>query len=372
MREDGPQEVQPETAAELVPHWRRAGAGSRWGWLLPLLAVGAGVCLYLARGLWTTFALAIVLAYLVSPLVELAHRRWHVARGVAILGSYALLALVVGGTLALVLPDIARELERLALTLPMWQGAAQTVVNHLRAGVTRLPLPTALRTAADNALRTGDREAQAAVAAALRGLQRLVGVFFALLLAPVLSYYLLADLDRIRSGFARLLPQGARAPVARLLHDLDAVLAGWIRGELVVAAVVAGMATAALVLLRVHFAFILGLMAGVGELIPYFGPFLGAVPAVAMATAGGWRLVLETAGAFLVIQELEGTLLAPRVVGGAVGLHPLVIIAALLLGEDLFGLAGVILAVPATAILRVIVRHAFAALTEARPPRRLT
>lgn len=372
MREDGPQEIHPETAAELAPRWRHAGVGARWLWLLPLVALGAGALLYIARGLWTTFALAIVLAYLVSPLVELAHRRWHVARGVAILGSYAILGVIVGGTLALVLPDIARELQRLALVLPVWQGAAQTVVNHLRAGFSRLPLPLALRSAADNALRTGDRQAQAAVAGALHGLQRLVGIFFALLLAPVLTYYLLVDLDRIRSGFARLLPQGARTPVARLLHDLDAVLAGWIRGELVVAAVVAGLATTALLLLRVHFAFILGLMAGVGELIPYFGPFLGAIPALAMATAGGWRLVLETAGAFLVIQELEGTFLAPRVVGGAVGLHPLVIIAALLLGEDLFGVVGVLLAVPAAAILRVIIRHAFAALTQARPPRRLT
>ena len=279
---------------------------------------------------------------------------------------------LVGGTAVVVVPDLARELQRLSRVLPVWQGAAQGVVDHLRAGFGALPLPAALRRALDQALQTGDREAQLAVAGALQALQQLVRLFFALLLAPVLAYYLLVDLDRIRTGFARLLPQGARAPVSRLLHDLDAVLAGWIRGELVVAAVVAGLATTALLLLRVHFAFILGLLAGVGELIPYFGPFLGAIPALAMATSGGWRLVLETGGAFFIIQELEGTLLAPRVVGGAVGLHPLVIIGALLLGEHLFGIVGVLLAVPTAAILRVIVRHAFAALTETRPPRRLT
>lgn len=375
MRDDGTQDVREEAAGELAPAWPRAVAARRrsyWVWLLPLLAVGAVAALWLARGLWTVSALSVVLAYLVSPVVELAHRRWHVRRGLAILGSYVLLALVVGGAAALVLPDLARELQRLGQSLPAWQAAAEGAVNHLRAGYRNLPLPAPLRSAADAAVQAGDRGVQSAVAQALRGVQRLAGLVFALLLAPVLTYYLLVDLDRIRAGFARLLPQQARAPVGRLLHDLDAVLAGWIRGELMVAAAVAGLATVALLLLGVHFAFLLGIIAGMAELIPYFGPYMGAVPAIAMASAGGLRLVLLTAAAFLVIQELEGTLLAPRVVGGAVGLHPLVVIGALLLGEHLFGIPGLLLAVPSAAILRVLVRHAFAALTESRSPRSLT
>lgn len=373
MREDGLRDSPPGAATELASDLGRAASlRARWLWLIALLVLAATAFLYIARGLWTAFALAIVLAYLVSPLVEVAHRRWHVPRGLAILGSYVALGLVLGGAAAIAIPDIAQELQHLAQVLPLWQRVAQAAVAHLRAGFSALPLPRALRIALDDALRTGDRQAQATVASALAALQRLLGLAVAMLLAPVLTYYLLVDIDHIRRGFMRLLPQSARAAVGRLLHDLDGVLAGWIRGELVVAAVVAALATVALLLLGVHFAFLLGTLAGMGELIPYFGPFLGAIPALALATTGGWRLVIETGAAFFIIQELEGTLLAPRVVGGAVGLHPLVIIAALVLGEDLFGIVGVLLAVPGAAILRVLVRHAFAALTEGRPPRRLT
>ncbi len=343
-----------------------------WAALLALLILALAAALWAARSLLLPFGLGGVLAYMVAPLVDWGEHRLDLPRGVAILLSFLLLGGVIAALGWLIVPDLARELQRLSTTLPIYGQVATQAVNHLRTGYGNLPLPQALRTGADRALTRAENGAESAVTQTLAGVRGLVGLAFSLLLAPVLAFYLLLDLPHLRLEWARLLPEGARQRVLLLGRDLDAVLAGWIRGELVVAAAVATLSTLALVLLGVRFAFILGLVAGVGELIPYFGPFLGAVPAVLVAATGGPRLVLETAAAFLVIQQLEGAFLAPRVVGRAVGLSPLVTIAVLLLGDHWAGIGGVILSVPVAAMLRVLAQHAMAALTSLRPPRRLT
>ncbi len=118
------------------------------------------------------------------------------------------------------------------------------------------------------------------------------------------------------------------------------------------------MTTAAMALLGVEFALMLGIFAGLAEIIPYFGPIIGAVPAVGLAILKSKWLAVKVAIAFLVIHQLEGNIISPKILGDKVGLHPLVVIFSLLAGGELYGLPGMLLAVPAAAILRVIVRFA--------------
>ncbi len=374
---DGPDSAD-EAALELAPRLPRAAMGRPAGfpWTQVLTALGlvlaAGAVAWLAGGALTPFVLAALLVYLVAPVVEWLHRHTRMPRTVCILVAYAGLGMLVGAFIVFVLPDLVSELQRLGQVLPAYTASAQAAIARMRAGYGRLPLPADLRGAIDDALNNLDSGLMAAVRETLGGAVGLVGLALSAILAPVIAYYLLADLPQVKVAFARLLPPQARQPVFACLSDLDAVLAGWVRGELWISAAVGGLSTVALLLLRVRFAFTLGLVAGLGELIPYFGPLLGALPAVAVAaTTGGVPLVVETALAFLVIQQLESIFLAPRIVGGSVGLHPLAVIAALLIGERLGGFGGVVLAVPAAACLRVLWRHGVRALTGARQPRRL-
>ncbi len=352
------------------------GTSASWRWLVAaglIAVVGIAVVWWLAPAILTPFGLAIVLAYLVAPLVEFLQRRAGLPRPAAILVSYACLAVVAVAFAVFVLPDLVAELQRLVRDLPRTLAAVQRAIGQVRAGYGRLPLPRDLRRAVDAGVGEVQGTLVGAVHQALAGLIGAFGLLFALVLAPVLAYYTLVDLQRIKEGFGRLLPPGARQGVWTCLADLDAVLSGWVRGQLTLAAVVGGLATIALLLLGVRFALTLGLLAAIGELIPYFGPVFGALPALGVAAAsGGWRLLLETAMAYAVIQQLEGSLLAPRIVGGAVRLHPLAVITALMLGDYLHGLVGVILSVPIAGCLRVLGAHAVGALTRLRQPRRLS
>jgi len=338
-----------------------------------VLAALTLVVLHGLGGTLAPFLFAAVLSYLVAPTVDSLHRRLRLSRSGAILVAYAGIVIALGAFAALILPDLVAELQRLMSGLPAYLSGAEAQVAHLRAGYGRLPLPPALRAAADQGLLHLEAGLQLAATQALGGLIGAVGLLFPLVLAPVLAYYFLSDLPRWRGEFARLLPPAARQPTLACLTDLDLVLAGWIRGQLLLAAAVGSLVGLALLLLHLPYAFTLGLVAGLGELIPYFGPVLGALPALAVAAStGGTGTVIWTGVAFLAIQQLESALLAPRIVGGAVGLHPLTVIGALLVGEHVGGLPGVILAVPAAGCLRVLGRHAVRALTGARAPRRLT
>lgn len=374
------------------PHRPLASGGGAGGWPPPpppslprplpgglpavlwwaLLAAAAAATVFVLRGVLLPLVLGALLAYLLAPLVARLHRM-GLPRPWAILSSYAIVCVAVGAFVWMALPDLVGELQRLATTVPGLVSRIEAHVAAVRAGYRRLPLPSSLRGAADGALMRAQRGAEGAIRQALAGLLGGFHVLVALVLAPVLTYYTLADLPRIKSQFARLLPPEARHPVMACLSDLDGVLSGYIRGELVTAIAVGVLATLACVLLRLHFAFTLGLLAMLGELIPYLGPVLGAIPALGVAALqGGLPLTLEVAVAYLAIQQIESVLLAPRIVGGSVSLHPLTTIVALLVGERLGGLAGLFLAVPAAACLRVLGIHAVRALTAMRAPRRLT
>jgi predicted PurR-regulated permease PerM len=300
-------------------------------------------------------------------------QRLGLPRRLAILAAYALVATVAAGFVLLALPDLVAELQRLAGSLPVLTTAVRQRLAALRSGYGRLPLPSGLRRAVDQTVARAQRAVEAGIRQALADLLGGFQMLFSLALAPVLTYYGLADLPRIKEGFARLLPPAARQPVLSCLSDLDAVLAGFIRGEVLIALAVGALATVAALALGLRYAFTLGLAAFLGELIPYFGPFLGALPALAVAAVqGGLGLAMETGAAYLAIQQIESMLLAPRIVGGSVGLHPLLTIAALLVGEHVAGLVGMLFAVPAVASLRVLAVHGHRALTAGRPPRRLT
>ena len=339
-----------------------------WGVVLAASAAVVTAAFLLLRPVLLPFALGATLAYVLAPLVAVL-QRGGLSRSLAIAIVYIALAGAACGLVLWVLPDLVSELQRLAAQLPTYAGGVENWVGGVQGHYRRLPLPASLREGIDRGVVSLEVSAQRTVQGMLTGLGGIIRWVVALLLAPFLAYYFLVDLPRIRSAFLDAIPAGVRQPVLACLGDLDEVLSGFIRGELLISLVIATLSTIAAWFLHLRYALMLGLISGVFELVPYFGPFLGAIPALLVATSGGTRLVLATAVAFTVIQELEGTFLAPRIVGGSVGLHPLVALAALLAGEHWGGVGGAVLAVPLVAAIRIVGQHVVRALTRGRASR---
>ncbi|RWZ59987.1 AI-2E family transporter [Halobacillus fulvus] len=190
--------------------------------------------------------------------------------------------------------------------------------------------------------------------ASLRGLLNMV-VLFAVV--PVMTFYFLKDYNRIGKWLIQLLPESWHDEAIRLTKELNHSLGGYIRGQLLISLFVGVLATVGFWLIDLPYPLILGLVAGITNIIPYFGPLLGAIPALIIALTLSLQSFLFTGLVIVIIQVAEGNLLSPYIMGRSIHIHPLFIILALLAGGELAGIPGLILAVPVLTCLKVIVEE---------------
>ena len=180
---------------------------------------------------------------------------------------------------------------------------------------------------------------------------------FIYLLTPILAYYLLRDKAIICEKINGIFPCAYKQRIAYLCREIDRVLTKFIRGHLLLALIVGILMAIGLSIINVKFAILLGIFAGVLDLVPYFGPILGAIPAVAIALLDSKSKAIYVIIITVLIQQLESNYLSPKILGESVGLHPLAIIFVVLAGGHLFGFLGLVLAVPAAAIGKIIINY---------------
>mgnify|MGYP001092457525 CR=1 FL=1 len=193
----------------------------------------------------------------------------------------------------------------------------------------------------------------------LSGLSSLVSSVVNLVMIPVLTFYFMKDSEIITGWIRQSIPTGSRKWIYSLANEVDHVLGGFIRGQLIVALIVGIVSGTSLLLLGIDFAVILGIVAGITNIIPYLGPFIGAFPAILITLLTSPGRTLWVILAFIVIQQIESSVISPRVVGKRVGLHPTLMIFALLAGGALWGLVGLLIAVPAAAVIRIFLGAVF-------------
>ncbi|MGH8400325.1 MAG: AI-2E family transporter, partial [Gammaproteobacteria bacterium] len=184
--------------------------------------------------------------------------------------------------------------------------------------------------------------------------------FLNLILIPVVTFYLLRDWDSLVARIAALLPRDSVATVSQLARDCDTMLGAFLRGQLAVMVSLATIYTLGLWAIGLDNAIAIGVIAGLLSFVPYLGVITGIALALlsALLQARGWWLPLEVLIVFSIGQLMESFVLTPRLVGERIGLHPVLVIFAILVGGQLFGFAGVLLALPIAAAGTVLVRHA--------------
>ncbi len=321
------------------------------------LAAVAG--LFLLRILPVVIVLigAVFFAYLVYPAVN-GLERLRFPRWLAITSIYLVLAAMLGAGFAFIFPTVAGETKTFTHDFPgIVQQSRDMIINAHTSVLSAVPIEA--RKTAANLLDQFVRQVQATAGGlagkALQIVLSVAAVITGLIIVPVLAFYILLDSDRLRDMAVGLFPARYRPQTLLILHDIDVVVGGFIRGQLIVGAVVAILVTTLLVIAHIKYAFLIGLFAGIVDIIPYVGAFAGAVPAVVIAflTHGAGSAFLVIAG-FVGIYEIEGHIVAPAVVGQKVGLSPLIVIIALLIGAETGGVGGMLISVPIAGIIRVL------------------
>jgi len=189
----------------------------------------------------------------------------------------------------------------------------------------------------------------------------LAAAVLSLFLVPIITFYLLRDWDKIMAYLGALIPSRQRATVLHLARETDEVLGAFLRGQLLVMLALAIIYSLGLSIIGLKFAIAIGVVSGLVSFVPYLGFVFGIVLAgltVALEPNPFW-LMMGVIATFSIAQALEGSLLTPKLVGDRIGLHPVIVIFAVAAGGQLFGFFGILLALPAAAVLSVLVRFAF-------------
>jgi predicted PurR-regulated permease PerM len=344
------------------------------------LALLGVALLYSARRALLPFALGSFLAYLVAPVVNGIEVRLPVAlrgrrswRGLVVVAVYTLSATALVLSLTWIVPPISTEVGRLVQRLPelgrrIYDAAPYTV---------QTALTTYRETVPPDIQAVVDRNLQNIVPSLLSALQSGVSTTLSLALntlsfvlglvvVPLWMFFILRDQFDMTSAFYSLVPAVFREDVRNVLVLADSVLGAYLRGQALLCSSVGVSFTVGLLFLRVDFALLLGVIAGVLEAVPVLGPILGAIPAVLVALATSPSNVIWVVVLALALQQLENLFLVPQVQGMTVHLHPAVVMLVLVVGSEVAGLVGVILGVPLTAMFRDVVSYLYLRLAD--PP----
>ena len=303
---------------------------------------------------------AVFFTYLIYPIVRRLHRRLPLIWSILLV--YLGIALIVGFGIAFVAPVIAGEVQALVKQYPRIIHDASAQINDPNNPLlVRLPqgMRDYLATNPSELGTLGQNYAGQAASQALGLVLSAVGILATIVVIPVISIYLMVEVPDLKESLVEFIPPGGRPKALAILKDLDTVLGGFMRGQLLVGAVIGTAITVMLLVTHVKYAVLIGVAAGILDIIPYVGAIVAFIPATTIAYfSDGWVHALVVAVLFVLIFQLEGHFVSPRIVGESVGLTPLLVIIAVLIGAELGGIGGMFIAVPIAAILRVLILHA--------------
>jgi len=331
--------------------------------LIALPIVGIGYLIALIKPILMPFLVAGALAYFGDPLADRLQRR-GLNRTAAVSIVFAAIFLLIAVLLLLLIPLLNRQLAYLYGRLPdMLAWLQHTALPWLETrigleeGLLDLELVRAQITAHWDT--TGDI-AKLVLAKATESSLAFVGWIANVALIPVVTFYLLRDWDQLLGRLEQLLPRRVAPVVTRLASECDSVLSAFVRGQLLVMVSLGAIYSIGLWAVGLKLALLIGMLAGLANIVPY----LGFVVGITAATIAGFfqfgdaMHLLLIWGVFMLGQALESTVLTPYLVGDRIGLHPVVVIFAVLAGGELFGFVGILLALPVAAVLMVLARHA--------------
>jgi predicted PurR-regulated permease PerM len=301
---------------------------------------------------------AIIIGEGLRPVMNWLHERLRLPQLLALLLVYALILLVFSvlawllfqafvvqiSTFGDNLPRLNSQLARQVQDVQLWLGDSPLVANAL-AGLSG----------------QAGALAQGALALVASFPQKLGSLLFDVVVIAVMAFFWLTGVTGLRPFILGLLPASSQPIASAVLDDMGQRLGGYLRGVIVNGLVIGVLSALGDWLLGAPFPLVLGLVAGITQVIPYFGPWIsGAVAVVVVLPLAGPLVAVEVLAFYIVLQTIEGNTLTPLIMMGAVDINPLLAIVAVLFGSALLGIAGAVLAVPAVAILQVLVVQVFA------------
>jgi len=329
---------------------------------------GAGLAalllaLWLLSDALTPFLAGMAVAYFTDPLADRLERA-GMSRALATVVITALFLVLLVGSVAILLPLAIDQVRQFVQDAPELAANFRDFVSAM----SQRYFPDGLgdqTSVIQQGLQSLEEKARAASSAVLKGAWSgglaVVDFLGVVLIMPIVSFYLLLDWDRMVGEIDSWLPRQHAGELRRIARDIDRVLAGFVRGQLSVCLILGAFYAVALMIIGLKFGLLIGLVAGLISFIPFVGSIVGGGLSLGVAAVQYWNDPLwigVVAAVFVLGQAIEGNVLTPRLVGGSIGLHPVWLMFALAAFGSLMGFAGLLVAVPAAAVIGVLGRYA--------------
>lgn len=312
-------------------------------------------------GLWFLFVIrdviaivfvSIIVAAALSPTIDRMAQN-KIPRVLTVLTMYLIIIALFGALVYFILPPAITQLRQLADQLPNYFAYFNNFINNLR----EFGIQNHLITDSQSSLNAVSNFLNNFTSNIFNTTRGFISGFTAMLTIFVLNLYLLLDENGIKKFFVALLPVKQKHQIVTIANKVGSGLGAWLRGQILLGIIVGILVYIGLVIIGVPYALTLALLAGVLEIIPIIGPIISAIPAILIALSISPMMALIVTGFYILVQELENKLLVPKVMQRSVGLHPVTIIIALLIGAKLMGILGILLAVPVTSVIYIILKE---------------
>lgn len=308
--------------------------------------------------LFGMFIFSVIMAYLFNPIVNFFEKR-KVRRSLGILIVYAIILGVIVILSLTIIPNITKEAKKLMEILPLYLNRIFDFLNNIydRYYSSIYSLPPQLQGVEQAVMGNVENMGNILSENIKKITSSMMDIFpkiTSIILVPIFTFYLILDKDSIKNKIYITVPKDKRQDFSRLSKEIDKALGEFIRGRVIVAIFIGVSTTIVLLILKIPFGLVIGLIAGIADIIPYFGPVIGIIPAVIFALLDSPLKALWVIIIFTVIQQIENDLITPKIIGESIGIHPITVIVSLIIGGEIMGIWGMVLAVPAVAVGKIV------------------
>ncbi len=328
----------------------------KWVFYTLILTVLAFLIFSLS-GVLSSLIIAFIIAYVFDPVID-----WFEDRGISRTGGIVILFVALTGMVVLffvvVLPYFSKEFSAFSRKVPAYvetlkKSTLPLVNDYIEKNPEQLDyIKKRIQNIGFDLLKPVFNFFKSFFS----GVITLILNILDILLIPVMAFYLLKDIDKINEKIKNSFPPAYRDAIVDIFSEIDSKIKSFLKGQLIVSIILAIIYSIGLYIFNVPLAIVIGLVAGLANIIPYLGIAIGLVPALLLSYLDSHSLInlIGVVGTFVVAQALEGTVISPRVVGEKVGLHPVMVIVSILLGGHFFGFIGILVAVPVASIVLVL------------------
>lgn len=318
--------------------------------------------------LFAPFLIAGFLFYLLNPLVKILMKirikKFKVKRPLAIAVVFLLLISVLGLVISFFIPRLIEQIKSLVIGLPGYLSELQRFLTNLFNNshidwLQKVDLHSYMNKF-EGSLTSILKKFILSLTTSLGSvIGTITSVTVTLVTVPFILFYMLKDGEKLVPTVEKFFPEHNRSKVARLLHEMSATLSRYISGQMIECLFVGTFSAIGYSMTGIPYALLVGLFAGITNIIPYLGPYIGLMPALFLAFSKSLPTVFWVIVVCIVVQQLDGNLVYPNVIGKSLHLHPLTIIIILLVAGNIAGLLGMILGVPLYAVTKVVVKFVY-------------